>query len=89
MLRGEGAAVLALPEARGGERIAWSIECEDGTQRTGECVPAERSALDVREIGGTRYARWPLPLPGDLPTGYHRLRLAAPAAESLLRVAPE
>lgn len=84
---GEGVA-LALPEAQGSARLAWRIDCADGTRREGWCVPAQRPPLAVREIDGTRHARWPLPLPADLPLGYHRLRLAAPAAESALIVAP-
>jgi (1->4)-alpha-D-glucan 1-alpha-D-glucosylmutase len=79
---------LALPQTRREETIRWELTLENGGGRAGEFVAAQLSQLDTREIDGRHYGRFGLPLPGDLPLGYHRLRLPALTAETTLIVAP-
>jgi 4-alpha-glucanotransferase len=68
---------LRLPAATG--KIAWSCRLEDGGERAG--------ALEPAPAAGGRYA---MPLPAGMPSGYHRLALAAGGvqAEISLVVAP-
>jgi (1->4)-alpha-D-glucan 1-alpha-D-glucosylmutase len=89
VIRAAAATVtLALPQTRRDETIVWELALENGGRRTGELVAAQLQQLDTREIDGRHYGCFRLPLPDNLPLGYHRLRLPALAAETTLIVTP-
>src|SRR5690606_34986021 len=55
----------------------WCVMAEDGSEFTGECVPASLTEQEAVEIDGDGYSArqlplWPLQSP-ELPIGYHRL----------------
>lgn len=90
---GAPAAVpVAIPLALGAKRASWTVTLEYGAQHSGwvdvDTLPVlERGMLDQRE-----FARVQLPLPTDLPLGYHTFEVALDtglAGETLLIVAPE
>jgi 4-alpha-glucanotransferase len=65
---------LVVPESALAGPLAWRIVLEDGAQREGSLRPADLPVLARRGGGGggTRL-RLALPLPEDLPPGYHLL----------------
>ncbi len=63
---------LTLPA--GMDAIEWRIALEDGAQRDGA---AELAALELQATGPDGQERRLLPLPPDLPWGYHELQVAA------------
>jgi 4-alpha-glucanotransferase len=75
VLRGDSKAVINTPAIQQNALLRWRIELEGGGDRQGEV-----RAWDLSERGSwERDGRWfmlrDLPLPHDLPTGYHRLHL--------------
>ncbi len=71
---------VTLPADRGG-RLAWVVRTEGGGRHRGE---ARLEALQVtaeQRVDGVRYQRRRLPLPLELPLGYHRLEVTAGGAE--------
>ncbi|HET9864984.1 MAG TPA: 4-alpha-glucanotransferase [Steroidobacteraceae bacterium] len=72
---GARAARINTPAIEHNARLEWRVELEDGGERRGEV-----RAWDLPERGSyERDGRWfvlrDLPLPHDLPPGYHRLHL--------------
>lgn len=82
------AIVVALPQQRREESMPWQIALEDGGQLAGAFIAAQLEQLETREIGGDQYARFRLPLPPELPCGYHRLVLPTCNGSTTLIVAP-
>ena len=85
------AATLTLPaETRG--RLAWRVATEAGERFAGEGDLDDLETTHSAHIAGIAYRCRRLPLPLDLPPGYHRLEVAAggaaPAAMALI-VTPE
>ncbi|MGC8476377.1 MAG: 4-alpha-glucanotransferase, partial [Acetobacteraceae bacterium] len=82
---------VVVPEGALAGPLAWRIRLEDGGERQGE-VALERLSVRARGpgIGGKVRLRLALPLPDDLPHGYHRLEVAFgdAAADTLLVQAP-
>ncbi len=79
---------LRLPGAHDASTLHWSITEEGGAQRQAGFRPQELAVIDRSDTA--RVAR-ALPLPADLPLGYHRLRIAEADRElshCLLIVAP-
>ncbi len=67
----EPTVALTLPAASG--EVSWRVELEDGGERSGT-APFPTLALDEAwDLDGQSLERRKLPLPGDLPDGYHRL----------------
>ncbi len=86
---GTGCALpIALPSGRRDEVIAWTLELESGACLHGEFVAAQLPLVEERECGGQRHGRYRVALNADVPPGYHRLRLPALGAETLLIAAP-
>lgn len=85
---GAPAVVVALPQQRRDETIAWEIALEDGGRVSGEFIAAQLQQLETREIGGSHYARFSLPLPAELAPGYHRLMLPGCDCRATLIVGP-
>lgn len=84
------AVTVTLPDVAG-TAMAWTLELEDGSERSGS-ARADDLAVSARgTVEGTPYRRLQLSLPDDLPEGYHHLGLAAgdlPAGAMSLIVAP-
>jgi len=81
------APTVTLPAKLGG-RLAWSVKTEDSRRRRGATVLDELEAVEERSIAGRERRRLRLPLPLELPQGYHRLEVTigqrAPAAMALV-----
>jgi 4-alpha-glucanotransferase len=85
------ATVVSLPAPASG-RLAWAVATEDGERREGALVLDELEVLGRRPIDGRERQRLRLPLPLELPPGYHRLEVSAgagPPAAMTLIVTPE
>jgi 4-alpha-glucanotransferase len=80
---------IALPADAVPPRLRWSLRLESGEVREGEAAFAELPWLEGATLGSRAYERRALALPDDLPTGYHQLSLAEPAAGMALIVAPQ
>lgn len=65
---------LRLPEAADGT-LRCRLALEGGEPRHWSCHAAELTALGSAVVEGVRYRSMTLPLPSDLPLGYHRLAL--------------
>jgi 4-alpha-glucanotransferase len=83
------AVPLRLP-ASAEAPISCSLALEGGGQRRWQCDPAALEATDSETVEGVSYRSLRLPLPADLPAGYHRLTIEAGGAraESLVILAP-
>lgn len=55
--------------------LHWQVRCEDGQVRAGESCITALTVMDGRELDGRRISRRRLPLPDNLPLGYHQLIL--------------
>ena len=75
------------------ESVTWRMTLETGSEITGQIDPQGLEVLDERSIDDLHFARLALPVPEDVPTGYHRLRLETVDGQPLgvcrLIVAPE
>lgn len=81
---------LNLPSTASGRTLHWTIIFEDGSTRTGKIIPAELELTETRKVDGVALERRYLPLPGDLPEGYHMVRIenGEGSGEGHLIVAP-
>lgn len=89
-LRGHGLNVF-LTAAERDQTGHWRIDFEqDVPAREGRFEPAELAQTGDYWIGDAEYLRLELPLPEDLPTGYHRISvsLAGRSDETALIVTP-
>jgi 4-alpha-glucanotransferase len=82
---------LSVPETLCGGRVAIEIRREDGAVNSYLFSLGRLSPTGSAEFDGTRYLRFELSLPADLPLGYHDLdvRLADRCDSLRLIVAPE
>lgn len=71
----EPAVPLALPEQRLDAALPWHLRLEDGTERHGEAQPGDLVVEERGDRNDVPMVRLRLPLPADLPLGYHRLDL--------------
>ncbi len=83
-----GSSVDVLVHVPHGEPVSVDVLAEDGTVHPAE--QAEHLA-EPRQVAGSLVGEARFVLPADLPTGYHRVRAAAPSgeADALLVVAPD
>ncbi len=79
-----GAPAIDVVQPPGTRRIAWRILLEDAGERDGRADWASLELCASLELDGRRLERRRLPLPQDLPWGYHRLMLDDGAAASLV-----
>lgn len=81
---------VRLPEAMDAERYRGRIGLEAGGRLEFEGQMRDVPVRSRTSVEGVRYVRRPIPLPGVLPHGYHRLHLAIgrQMAESLIIAAP-
>jgi 4-alpha-glucanotransferase len=85
------ATVVSVPSSASG-RLAWALTTEDGERREGALALDEPEVLGRRPIEGRERQRLRLPLPLELPPGYHRLEVSAgaePPAAMTVIVTPE
>lgn len=80
--------ILTAEEKRG--EISWSLELEDGRNLSGAVPAGELEVVEQRVIDDLPRFRVKLPLPEDLPQGYHRVsvRRGATRGEGTLIIAP-
>ena len=67
---------FSLPARFDGTAVEWTLAEEAGECREGTLRPDEFAAVGTAEVDGETYRRWRMPLPSDLPHGYHRLSMA-------------
>ncbi len=72
-----GTVALTLPENPAQGAIDWQIDSEGGEMLSGSAAPADLRAVRRQLVDGVAIHRVGLPLPPDLPDGYHRLTIAA------------
>jgi malto-oligosyltrehalose trehalohydrolase/4-alpha-glucanotransferase len=79
-----GAPTIDVVQEQGTKSIGWRIQLEDGGERSGRVEWSGLEILEGREVDGRRLERRRLPLPDDLPWGYHQLLLDGGEAASLV-----
>jgi 4-alpha-glucanotransferase len=86
---GGSAHIPVMVADESADRLAWTLAREDGERLGGEVATDDLEVLEAVVIDGQRRRRLALPLPADLPTGYHRLTLDGDDGEAAaLIVAP-
>ncbi|MGZ5103309.1 MAG: malto-oligosyltrehalose synthase [Usitatibacter sp.] len=83
---------IHLPEASLARTLAWRIDEEQGASREEGFDPLALPRLEEIDRGGLLAHAFTLPLPADLPEGYHRLAIlegGARIGEGALVVAPD
>ncbi len=83
---------LQLPESALARNLSWRLVEESGERREERFDALALAHLDDFEQDGWRASALRLPLPSDLPDGYHRLTIFAGAStlgEGLVAVVPE
>lgn len=70
------AVTFTLPARLGGAAIEWTLSEEGGGVHQGMLRPDGLAVLGAAEVDGESYRRWQLPLPSNLPLGYHELSMA-------------
>ena len=68
---------FTLPTSLGGGKVDWTLSEESGQVHEGRLTPDDLPAVAAGEGNGESYRRWRMPLPPDLPHGYHRLSMSA------------
>jgi len=69
---------LRLPSATAETTLSGHLTLESGEQKSWEWHGTDLPTLEAMEIAGTRYVVKQVPLPRQLPWGYHRLTLELP-----------
>ncbi|MDB5416543.1 MAG: treZ [Rubritepida sp.] len=90
------ASVVLGPEASGAEIVMpatatslnWHLILEEGGELRGEADFATLELLETKQVDGQELHRRRLPLPADLPWGYHRLTLEPGGRATTLIVTP-
>jgi malto-oligosyltrehalose trehalohydrolase/4-alpha-glucanotransferase len=82
---GPGAPVLLPASARA---LHWQLTLESGGERRGEADFASLELLESLQLDGRELQRRNLPLPADIPRGYHRLTLVPGGASTSLIATP-
>src|SRR4051794_8052367 len=73
-----GSLTFTVPDRPPETEAVWTFWEENGATRSGRIRLADLVREADHELEGTRFARYRLPLPEDLPEGYHRLTLDLP-----------
>lgn len=74
--------VVALPFTLRESTLTWELTLENGQHLRGDFVAANLTQLEEREIEGTRYGRFTLPLPDSITPGYHHFFLPPLACDA-------
>ncbi|HET7728949.1 MAG TPA: malto-oligosyltrehalose synthase [Usitatibacter sp.] len=83
---------LQLPEAALARALSWRVTEESGEVREEAFTPLKLPMVEEHGRDGARVRAFMLPLPPDLPEGYHRLAIvegAATLGSGTVAVAPE
>lgn len=86
-----GSVPISIPLDLRARRLTWSVTLEDGSQREGAAQIQELATAGRGKVDARSFVRSVLPLPGDLPLGYHRITIALDSGltgEARLIVAP-
>lgn len=86
------AAIAVVVQASdAGQTLAWAMELEDGARRQGEAGIWTLREAGSALVDGVRRHKVELPLPADVPLGYHRLTVTvgAHSGEATVIAAPE
>jgi 4-alpha-glucanotransferase len=67
---------FTLPARLGSATTDWKLTEEGGEIHEGRLTPDDLPVLASAEVEGESYRRWRLPLPAELPHGYHQLSMA-------------
>jgi hypothetical protein len=79
---------VPLVRPKGTGVVHWLLTFEDGNQRCGQSTFEELFLMEEREHQGRSWERRLLAIPGKLPWGYHKFRLASEPMELTLIVTP-
>lgn len=82
---------VSVPLELAAAQITWEIALESGDVRTGVAAINALQIAERGDLAGRAFSRVNLPLPADLPLGYHRIAVrldAGLASESRLIVTP-
>jgi 4-alpha-glucanotransferase len=79
---------IPIVKSVGPNTIHWLITFEDGTKRCGESNFSDLPLLEERTSTGRVLQRRALTIPGRLPLGYHKFRIASEPSEMSLIVTP-
>ncbi len=74
--QGEMQVLISLPQALHDDTFQWQLRLENGETHQGTFEPGKLEKLDVAEVDGERYTQYALPLPSEIPLGYHRFSLS-------------
>jgi 4-alpha-glucanotransferase len=85
---GPGTAGMTVVLPASATALHWRLTLEDGGERQGEADFASLDLLESIQLNGRELQRRSLPLPADLPWGYHRLALEPGGASTSLVVTP-
>ncbi len=75
-LRGYWGVNLYTPDLDLGKIVDWTIELEEGGSISGTCALHAMHETGEYWLEGIRYMRRVLPMPGDLPLGYHSIKVS-------------
>ena len=83
-------AGLRLPACLAGGRASWVLKLESGRELEASADVAALAPLAAAQLGKDRFEVRALPLPANLPAGYHRLRIEVGplTGEALVIAAP-
>jgi 4-alpha-glucanotransferase len=68
--------------------IDWILSLEEGGEKQGHAEIQSLPLAEEHELDGRRFERRTLSLGGDIPAGYHHLRINAGSAETLVIATP-
>jgi 4-alpha-glucanotransferase len=68
--------------------IDWILSLEEGGEKQGHAEIQSLPLVEEHEFGGRRFERRTLSLGGDIPAGYHHLKINGGSAETLLIATP-
>ena len=72
---------VRLPSDLADVDLTGNVTLESGEEHSWQWRGDDAPVLEAAEVGGCRYVMKSLPLPGDLPRGYHRFTLELPGRQ--------
>ena len=86
----ESHVYVTVPAALTERKVRWTLACDDGSARDGLVDLSATAPTAVQAVDGTAFARFEVPLPADIPFGYHQItvQIGALAAQGAVICAP-